>query len=93
MGFLLKAGFWVCVVLLFLPREHGQIKQPRITAKISAASAIDLANAGINLCQHQPAVCEAAMKTGAASKDILASVTSLFVHLPTDKKDTGKPRS
>ncbi len=76
MGFILKSMFWVGIVCLFLPRDPSALKTPKVVANLSANTVIDAAAAGANFCKNQPEVCESALKTGAASRDILAIAAS-----------------
>ncbi|PHR60938.1 MAG: hypothetical protein COA47_06985 [Robiginitomaculum sp.] len=63
MGFLLKAGFWFGVVLLFLPKHPGALQTQRDAAQVSAQSLIDVAEQAAQFCKDQPSICNAASET------------------------------
>ena len=76
MGFIIKSFFWVGIVILFLPRDPAELKAPVTAANRVAAhpakALVALASAGAGFCQTRPEVCESAMLTTAASRDILS---------------------
>lgn len=60
MGFLLKAGFWFGIVLLFLPKNPDALSKQRQLAQDSARSLIEAAENAAQFCQEQPKICETA---------------------------------
>ncbi len=92
MGFILKSIFWVGIVCLFLPRDPSAVKAPKALAQISATSVIDMAAAGAGFCQKQPEICESALKTGAASRDILNLAAATLSATMADTQKT-KPKA
>ncbi len=84
LGFILKSIFWVGIVCLFLPRDPSALKTPKVIANVSASTVLDAAAAGASFCQKQPEICESALKTGAAGRDILGVAASTLTHSLTE---------
>jgi len=84
-GFIFKSLFWVGIVLLFLPRDPSALKSfaktPSNMARISTSAVVDAASAGAGFCQARPEICESAVQTGSAGRDIVSAVaTTLSGH-------------
>ena len=60
MWFLLKAGFWFGVVLLFLPENPDALRAQRDLAQSSARSIIETVEATAQFCEVQPQICQSA---------------------------------
>ncbi|MCV6546083.1 MAG: DUF5330 domain-containing protein [Cohaesibacter sp.] len=91
-GFLIKAAFWLSLVIMILPREPGASREE---AGLSTMEAITVAQATLNdftgFCSRQPDVCaagEVALETFSAKAKYGAK--QLYVYL--DSKD-GQPQS
>lgn len=85
MGFIIKSIFWFGIVCLFLPRDPSALKAPKAVAKISSATVLDVAAAGANFCRSQPEICESALKTSAASREILSAAAITLSNTLSDK--------
>jgi hypothetical protein len=86
-GFLIRAAFWLSLVILILPREPGATREE---AGLSTMEAITVAQATLNdftgFCSRQPDVCaagEVALETFSAKAKYGAK--QLYVYL--DGKD------
>ncbi len=91
MGFIFKSIFWVGIVCLFLPRDPAAIKTPKAIAKVSTATVLDAAAAGASFCRTQPEICESAIKTGAAGRDILAVAARSLSGVMSDRAEKNTP--
>jgi hypothetical protein len=86
-GFIFKSIFWVGIVCLFLPQDPAALKTPKAVASLSSTTVIDAASAGAKFCQKQPEICESALKTGAASRDILTKAAATLGAQLSDKSE------
>ncbi len=91
LGFILKSIFWVGIVCLFLPRDPAALKTPEMVANISTTTVLDAAAAGARFCEKQPEVCESALKTGAAGRDILSMAASTLSGQLSKDPETKQP--
>ena len=92
-GFIFKSIFWVGIVCLFLPRDPAAIKMPKAPkapkaiVKVSTSTVLDAASAGASFCRTQPEICESAIKTGAAGRDILTLAARSLSGVMSDKAE------
>ncbi len=85
MGFIIKSIFWAGIVCLFLPRDPSALKTPKAVARVSSATVLDVAAAGAGFCRRQPEICESALKTTAASREILSVAATTLSNTLSDK--------
>lgn len=85
MGFIIKSVFWAGIVCLFLPRDPSALKTPKAVARVSSATVLDVAAAGASFCQKQPEICESALKTSAASREILSAAATTLSNTLSDR--------
>jgi len=84
-GFIIKSVFWAGIVCLFLPRDPSAMKTPKAVARASSATVLDVAAAGVSFCRNQPEICESALKTSAASREILSVAATTLSNTLSDK--------
>ena len=80
MGFVFKSLFWAGIVVLFLPRElsapdHRMMARAHKSV-VNGDALLDAASASAGFCRAQPEICESALKTGSAGRDIFAAMAA-----------------
>ncbi|HAT86998.1 DUF5330 domain-containing protein [Cohaesibacter gelatinilyticus] len=91
-GFLIRAAFWLSLVIMILPREPGTTREE---AGLSTMEAITVAQATLNdftgFCSRQPDVCaagEVALETFSAKAKYGAK--QLYVYLDGQENQTDR---
>jgi hypothetical protein len=74
-GFLLKAGFWFSIVLLFLPENPNTLHMRQQMSQGTAQDIINAAETSMRFCKDQPEICKSAAETSKAASGYIALAT------------------